>query len=57
MKMVEFWDKKEVVLVAQQKLILGGVGFSGIAVIVCVCVMNKDPNQIDILIYEKQYQI
>lgn len=55
-KMVEFLESPEHVRWEQQRLIRGGAGYSGIAVIVCVFVMNKDQSLIVTLICVKQHQ-
>lgn len=47
----------QVAVIEPQKLIHGGVGFSGIVAIVCASVMNKDQNLIVISIYVKPHQI
>lgn len=57
MKMDEFLVNRAVVRWEQQKSIHGGVGYSGIAAIVCAFVMSKDQNLIVISIYVKQFQI
>lgn len=57
MKMDGFLANRAVVRWEQQKLIHGGVGYSGIAAIVCASVMSKDQNLIVISIYAKQFQI
>lgn len=46
MKMVEFLENQAAVQLEQQRLIHGGVGYSGIAATVCVFVMNKAQNLI-----------
>lgn len=50
MKMDEFWAKKAAALVEQVRLIHGGVGCSGIAVTVSVCVTSRAQNPTDISI-------
>lgn len=44
--MAVYWEKWEDVRKVQRKLILGGVGYFGIAAIVSASVMNKDQDLI-----------
>lgn len=50
MKMDVFWVKRVVVHEERVRLIHGGAGYSGIAVIVSVFAMNRVPNPTDISI-------
>lgn len=52
-----FLANQEPVQPEQQRLTRGGVGYSGIAAIVCASVMNKDQSLIDTLTCGKQHQI
>lgn len=56
-KMDEFLVNQAVVRWEQQKWIHGGVGYSGIAAIVCASVMSKDQSLIVISICENPFPI